>query len=436
MAVFFLASLCFQGALKVSIPQDVYEFARGDNITLPCKFEPKKPQNPLVIVTWTVDGGKATDPEKLVLTYYTAGNIMDIPPLYEGRATLDKDILKGKANLKLSGITLRDNRVFECRIQIPGDDEGTLADTARLVVLVAPSVPVCALQGKPEYGQNINLTCLSEEGSPPPAYTWDQRDVRNTPRIPDARTTDKGGILSLYNISVETSGYYTCTSRNKIRFATCNFTLAVIPPSMNMGATAGLIGGGVAILLILGIVIYCCCCRKKKEKVEEYAMNNGGEGEFHEKEPMAKDPAEDRSEAGTARGRDYDDRRSDYDDRRSDYDDRRSDYDDRRSDYDDRRSDRHDRYEDRADRRREDDRADRRREDDRADRRRDDYHNEDDRADRRRDDYYNEDDRADRRPDDDRYDDRYDEPYDDRESARPKPPSVPSNKPSRANRDD
>lgn len=37
------------------------------------------------------------------------------------------------------------------------------------------------------------------------------------------------GILSLYNISKDTSGYYICTSSNKIRSAQCNITLAVMP---------------------------------------------------------------------------------------------------------------------------------------------------------------------------------------------------------------
>lgn len=48
---------------------------------------------------------------------------------------MDLDVAKGKANLKVSSITLADNKEFECRVQIPGDDEGKLADTARLVVL-------------------------------------------------------------------------------------------------------------------------------------------------------------------------------------------------------------------------------------------------------------------------------------------------------------
>ncbi|XP_065815752.1 cell surface A33 antigen-like [Labrus bergylta] len=146
--------------------------------------------------------------------------------------------------------------------------EGWLFD---MPVPVAPSTPICKIQGKTEYGQNINLTCVSEEGSPPPTYKWESRDVNNIPRIASLRSTDKGGILSLYNISEDSSGYYICTSTNKICFVSCNVTLTVMPPSMNIGSTAGIIGGVVAALIALIIIIYCCCCRKKEEE-EEYAM--------------------------------------------------------------------------------------------------------------------------------------------------------------------
>lgn len=56
--------------------------------------------------------------------------------------------------------------------------------------IVAPSVPNCAIEGKAQYGQNINLTCKSEEGSPPPTYKWESRDVQNMPRVQAPRTTD------------------------------------------------------------------------------------------------------------------------------------------------------------------------------------------------------------------------------------------------------
>ncbi|TMS13429.1 Cell surface A33 antigen [Larimichthys crocea] len=404
------------GAITVSMPKAEYEYARGDNITLPCTIQTSGDLKGGVI-TWYAEGIEDNPKEVLILTHYSYATRTDITQPYEGRVSIDIDLSKGQANLKLSSITLADNKKFECRAQIPGDDEGKRVARTRLVVLVAPSTPICNVQGKQEYGQNINLTCKSEEGSPPPTYKWETRDVRNMPRMQDPRTTTKGGIMSLYNISKDTSGYYICTSTNKIRSASCNITLAVMPPSMNIGSTAGIIGGVVAALIVLIIVIYCCCCRKKKQD-EEYAMGVREE-EYHDKETprngenrhadgQEDDPGyddssvrrpaersdrhEERSERSYNPRSDYDDRRSDYDDRRSDYNDRRSDYDDRRSDYSDRR-DRHERYDD----------------------------------ERRYDD------RRDRRYDDDRYDDRYDEPYDDRERDRP---PVPNNKPPRRDYDD
>uniref|UniRef100_H3CVU7 Ig-like domain-containing protein n=1 Tax=Tetraodon nigroviridis TaxID=99883 RepID=H3CVU7_TETNG len=399
-------------ALNVNIPKDVYEFARGDNITLPCVFVPKKPPS-LVIITWTVKAEEANAEGTLILTHYSAGSTTDIVPAYESRTALDYDVALGKADLKLSSITLADNKVFECRVQIPGDDEGKLADTARLVVLVAPSVPDCAVQGKAEYGQNINLTCKSEEGSPPPTYKWEGRDVRNMPRVRDPKTTDKDGILSLYNISKETSGYYTCTSANKIRSAQCNLTLSVMPPSLSLGSTGTILGvvGGIIGLIMIIVIIYCCCCRKKKqdgeyekgdadeakedirdcnrydEHYDETELKNGENRRPDGEEDIAerRDHYDEKSKRNhDDRHRDYDDnrgRRSDRNDRDRDYNDRRSDYNDRRSDYNDR--DRRDRYNDRYDRR-------------------------DDEADRER-----------------RYDDRhYDEPYNDRESDRPRVPAL------------
>ena len=59
-----------------------------------------------------------------------------------------------------------------------------------LFFLVAPSIPICKIQGKVEYGENINLTCLSEEGLPKSTYKWEGRGFRNMPRAPAPRTTD------------------------------------------------------------------------------------------------------------------------------------------------------------------------------------------------------------------------------------------------------
>ncbi|KAM4597218.1 cell surface A33 antigen-like [Fundulus diaphanus] len=203
-------------AITINIPQDVYEVERGKNIVLPCTFQSAQ-NNPTLVIVSCPHG------------------ISDIKSKYEGRVSIDVDISAGKADLKISSITPDDNMVFEYRVQIPRDDEGKPADTTRLVVKVPPTPPICKVQGKAEYGQNINLTCVSEEGSPPPTYKWESRDVRDVPRV-----LDKGGILSLYDISKETSGYYICTSSNKISSATCNIPVAVLPPATNTDSTAGI----------------------------------------------------------------------------------------------------------------------------------------------------------------------------------------------------
>lgn len=53
----------------MDIPKDLYEFARGDNITLPCKFVPEGEAS-LVIITWTgnVDKGIAEEVRLLSLS--------------------------------------------------------------------------------------------------------------------------------------------------------------------------------------------------------------------------------------------------------------------------------------------------------------------------------------------------------------------------------
>ncbi|XP_038139162.1 cell surface A33 antigen-like [Cyprinodon tularosa] len=396
--IFTLAVLCAvwssTAAINVDIPKEAYEFARGDNITLPCTFQSVLSQIPLAIISWSADGPQS-DADNLILTHYHPQGTTDIKKKFEGRVAVDVKVngASGKADLKLSSIILDDNKEFDCEVQIPSDDEGKSIDATRLTVLVAPSPPICKIQGKAEYGQNINITCKSEEGSPPPIYKWESRDVRNALRAPWPRTTDNGGILSLYNISKETSGFYVCTSSNKIRSATCNITLTVMPPSMNVGPIAGIIAGVVLALILFIVIIYCCCCRKKDKDNEEYTMarvndedkevveNGGGrsvDGKGSPRDSRVSKPVErqddyeERSERNYDRRSDYDDRRSDYDDRRSDYNDRRSDYDDRRSDYDDRRSkhsDRHERYDDdrRYDERRYNDRRDPRSDDDRYD---------------------------------------------------------------------
>uniref|UniRef100_A0A3B4G8A7 Cell surface A33 antigen-like n=1 Tax=Pundamilia nyererei TaxID=303518 RepID=A0A3B4G8A7_9CICH len=216
------------------------------------------------------------------------GKPVEISPAYEGRASLDVDPNTRVSTLHLTQLTMQENCHFQCSVLIYGDDDGTTRTTTSLVVLVPPSPPICKLQGSAEYFQNVTLTCLSEEASPAPTYDWKSFSVDNSPRQFPPKATQKDGVLSLFNITRETSGYYICTSQNRIGSASCNFTLAVMPASMKIGSTAAIIGGVLAGLLVVGILIFCLCRRRKpysdnksnsekKQANDQYSYNSSKE---------------------------------------------------------------------------------------------------------------------------------------------------------------
>uniref|UniRef100_A0A3B3I0E4 Ig-like domain-containing protein n=1 Tax=Oryzias latipes TaxID=8090 RepID=A0A3B3I0E4_ORYLA len=448
-------------ALFVSIPQKAYDVARGGSVTIPCTF--KTPvQNPTAaVIIWSRKPDQPDAENVAILTYFYPDESFDLAERFDPtRFSIEANVQTGQANLLLKSLKLEDSMLYECQVQIRGDTTGNKAAITNVMVWVPPTKPICNVQGKPEYGQNINLTCVSEEASPSPTYKWESYDVQNNLRpldpqstvnggilslfdvtkemsgyyvctstnkvgsassnftlsivsLPptkpilnvqgkpeygqninltcvseeaspsptykwesydvlnnlrplDPKSTVKGGILSLFNVTKETSGYYICTSTNKVGSASSNFTLSVLPPSLNIGSTAGIIGGVAAALILLVIIICCCYCRKKKQQEEAYAMGapeytdkdpDGNDENHHPQESSVvysdskgpitrRDQYEEKSEHNddrrsdiNDRRRDYDDRRSDFDDRRSDFDDRRSDINDRRRDYDDRRSD-------------------------------------------------------------------------------------------------
>ncbi|NXA74595.1 GPA33 protein, partial [Thryothorus ludovicianus] len=180
---------------------------------------------------------------------------------YENRIGFSGDVDSGDISVTISAVTMEDNGTYVCSVRLRNDfpSQSALLD---LIVLVAPSKPECKILGTPQYGQTINLTCLSHEGSPAPKYTWKSYSVQNEPRLlPQA----EGQQITLKNISADTSGFYICNSANSVGMESCNMTVSVVPPSMNIALYAGIIGGVVAAIVVIGIIAYCCCCRASKD---------------------------------------------------------------------------------------------------------------------------------------------------------------------------
>ncbi|KFQ42403.1 Cell surface A33 antigen, partial [Nestor notabilis] len=181
---------------------------------------------------------------------------------YENRLWFSGDVNAGDISITISAVTMADNGTYACSVRLRNDPPRQTA-TLALFVLVAPSKPECKILGTAEYGQTINLTCNSHEGSPKPRYTWQSFNVQNEPRT---LQTTEGEQITLKNISADTSGFYICTSTNIVGKEFCNMTVSVMPPSMNIALYAGIIGGAVAAIIVISILVYCCCCRTEKEK--------------------------------------------------------------------------------------------------------------------------------------------------------------------------
>ncbi|XP_014854838.1 PREDICTED: cell surface A33 antigen [Poecilia mexicana] len=264
-------------SVQVSIKEKEYRVAKGDDVTLTCSFIPANPIKNNFVLAWDVVGV----PSKAVASFFLNSPV-DIAPSYEGRATLEVDVGRGEATLLLKKLTMEDSRHYQCSVRIPNDDEGTPIASTSVLVLEPPSKPVCTLQGRAEYFADITLTCKSEEGSPAPVYSWTSYSIENLPRQFPPKTTQEDGVLSLFNVTKETSGFFICLSKNNVGSASCNFTLAVMPPSRSFASTGIIIAAVAAGLLALGIIIFCCCRRKNKNEADDKGSH--GDKVYYDKE--------------------------------------------------------------------------------------------------------------------------------------------------------
>ncbi|XP_066064259.1 cell surface A33 antigen [Chamaea fasciata] len=251
----FSAILVSAHALTVEVPARQIKVARGSNATLRCNFQTNVAFESGDLIVWR----KISSRVDIVSRYFDG--LVVYGEGYERRIQFSGDVDSGDISVTINAVTMEDNGTYACSVRLRKDypAKTVLLD---LLVLVAPSKPECNILGTPQYGQTINLTCVSHEGSPTPKYSWKSFSVQNEPRVlPYA----EGQQVTLKNISADTSGFYICTSTNDVGTDFCNMTVSVVPPSMNIALYAGIIGGVVVAIVVIGIISYCCCCRDSKE---------------------------------------------------------------------------------------------------------------------------------------------------------------------------
>ncbi|XP_041806979.1 cell surface A33 antigen-like [Chelmon rostratus] len=220
-------------SLLVTIPQNIYEADGGGDVTLICVFIPAGPIGNTFMLEWEAYPDNPGDTMKSVATFYI-NNVVDIARDYEGRASLEVDMNKKESALHLTKLTGKDSRRYQCRVKIPNDDVGITAATTSLLVLVAPSVPVCRINGKAEYWQNIDLTCKSEEGSPTPEARWERKRLDNIAIPFPPKTTEMAS-------------------------------------TMTIGIIVAVVGVVIAGVVVVGAIIFFCCRKRSKKKNAERA---------------------------------------------------------------------------------------------------------------------------------------------------------------------
>ncbi|XP_018425369.1 PREDICTED: cell surface A33 antigen [Nanorana parkeri] len=281
--VFFVFSVFVAvNAINVQTATRVVEAPRGKSANLQCSYQTTATDTAGANAIWY----RQPDQVEVLSTFFGV-SVNHSDAAYEGRVSFTGNVYGSDASIFIDKLTMEDNGTYRCEINIPKDRTGTRDAKVDLVVLVTPSKPDCAIVGTAEYGEVIQLTCASKEGSPVPTYTWKSYSPQNVPRPIPATAVTEGGSLTLKNISMESSGFFICTSENRIGNDFCNLTLAVMPPSMNIALYAGVIGGCLAAIIVIGVLVYCCCCRDKEDK-EDYEMADREEEEEEADHPPQK----------------------------------------------------------------------------------------------------------------------------------------------------
>lgn len=250
-------------ALTVETAQEVLRAARGRSVTLPCIYSTSVSDRQ-GFIQW--DKLLRSQTEK-VATWTFGTKKYTYGSRYEDRVRISNDAELSNASITIDQLTMDDNGTYECSVSLMSDQDVTSRSRVRLLVLVPPSKPDCGIEGETVIGNNIQLTCHSEEGSPSPQYSWKSYNAQNEQR-PLAQPVS-GEPLLLKNISTDTAGYYICTSSNDVGTESCNITVSPRPPSMNIALYAGIAGGVFVALIIIGVIVYCCCCREKDDKAQE-----------------------------------------------------------------------------------------------------------------------------------------------------------------------
>ncbi|NP_001267205.1 V-set and immunoglobulin domain-containing protein 1 precursor [Pan troglodytes] len=309
----FLILSCLAGqvsVVQVTIPDGFVNVTVGSNVTLICIYTTTVASREQLSIQWSFFHKKEMEPishssclstegmeEKAVSQclkmthardargrcswiseiYFSQGGQAVAIGQFKDRITGSND--PGNASITISRMQPADSGIYICDVNNPPDFLGQNQGVLNVSVLVKPSKPLCSIQGRPETGHTISLSCLSALGTPSPVYYWHKLEGRDIVPVKE-NFNPTTGILVIGNLTNSEQGYYQCTAINRLGNSSCEIDLTSSHPEVGI-----IVGALIGSLVGAAIIISLVCFARNKAKAKAKERNSKTIAEL---EPMTK----------------------------------------------------------------------------------------------------------------------------------------------------
>ncbi|XP_059106308.1 V-set and immunoglobulin domain-containing protein 1 isoform X2 [Peromyscus eremicus] len=172
-----------------------------------------------------------------------------------------------------------DSGIYICDVNNPPDFVGKNQGILDVTVLVKPSKPLCTIQGRPEAGHPISLSCFSAFGTPSPVYYWYK--IEGNTIVPVKENFNSAtGVLVIGNLTNFEQGYYQCTAINSLGNSSCEIDLTSSHPEVGI-IIGALIGALIGAAVIISVVYFARNKVKSQQRKRDLTPST-------ELEPMTK----------------------------------------------------------------------------------------------------------------------------------------------------
>ncbi|KAM4819021.1 V-set and immunoglobulin domain-containing protein 1 [Thomomys bottae] len=272
---FFLILNCLIGQtsmVQVTIPDGYVNVTVGHDVTLICIYTTTVTSQDKLSIQWSFFHQKEMQP---ISIYYSEGGQASAMGQFKDRIV--GSTVPGNASITISDMQPSDSGIYICDVNNPPDFAGINQGIVNVTVLVKPSKPFCSVQGRPEKGQPISLSCHSEFGSPSPMYYWNKLEGKTSVTVKES-SSSANGILVIGNLTNYKQGYYQCIAINSLGNSTCEIDLTSSHPEAGIiiGALVGALAGA-------AIIIFAVYFAKNKARAKQRKRDSSTTTEL---EPM------------------------------------------------------------------------------------------------------------------------------------------------------